>query len=160
MAATPPQSHSTRPAPDAEAGCLWSASEGQVVNAVAILLCVATFWLVVPVVYLAVRMLRTWRHQWTLTDQRLREFRGLIFRDVEELELYRVKDISIQQPPMQALFGRGRVILRTSDQSTPTVILNAIPRPLAVADVLRVCIERCRDAKGVRELDTSRSIAD
>jgi membrane protein YdbS with pleckstrin-like domain len=144
-------------APDAafvdEAGVLWSASEGQVVNAGSFVLCGLTFWLVVPLLVLLWRVLRTWRHQWVLTDQRLREFSGVLFRDVEELELYRVKDISIQQPPLQALFGRGRVTLRTSDQSTPLVVLNAIPQPLEVADLLRRCVERCRVAKGVRELD-------
>ena len=92
-------------------------------------------------------------HVYTLTDQRLRETTGLLFKHTEELELYRVKDISVEQPPRQRLVGRGRVILRTSDRSTPIVVLNAVPGALAVADLLRDRVERCRVAKGVREID-------
>jgi membrane protein YdbS with pleckstrin-like domain len=133
------------------------ASEGQVVNVRVFVVCGVTFWLIVPLLYLLWRVLKTSRHQWVLTNQRLREFRGVLFRDVEELELYRVKDISIQQPPLQAMFGLGRLTLRTSDHSTPVVVLNAIPQPLALADLLRKYVERCRQAKGMRELDAPRS---
>lgn len=136
-----------------EAGVLLACSEGQVVNTHLFLLCLLTFWLVVPVLYTLWRVIVTGRHSYVLTDQRLREYTGVLFRNVEELELYRVKDISVEQPLLHALLGRGRVILRTSDLSTPTVVLNAVPEPRHVADLVRNCVERCRVAKGVREID-------
>ncbi|MBW8833385.1 MAG: PH domain-containing protein [Burkholderiales bacterium] len=136
-----------------ERGPIWIAAEGQIVNVGTYVLCLLAFWLVVPLVYALYRFLVVNAHVYLLTDQRLRETSGLLFKSTEELELYRVKDISIEQPPRQRLVGRGRVILRTSDRSTPIVVLNAIPGPLAVADLLRDRIERCRVAKGVREID-------
>jgi membrane protein YdbS with pleckstrin-like domain len=136
-----------------ERGVLWVSSEGQVVNAHLFAVGLFAFWLVIPLLYMLWRMLVTARHRYVLTDQRLREFTGVLFQDMEELELYRVKDISVQRPPMQQLCGRGRIVLKTSDASTPTVVLNAIARPLQVADLLRGCVERCRVAKGVREID-------
>ena len=149
-----------KPSPDApaataspESGRIWQASEGQVVNLWPHLAAVLLFWLVVPLVYAAYRFLAVNAHVYWLSDQRLRETRGLLFKQTEELELYRVKDISVAQPPLQRLFGRGRVVLRTSDRSTPIVVLNAIPAPLAVADLLRDRVEACRVAKGVREID-------
>lgn len=136
-----------------ERGPIWMAGEGQIVNIGTYMLCLLTFWLVLPLVYALYRFMVVNAHVYLLTDQRLRETNGLMFKSTEELELYRVKDISVEQPAGQRLFGRGRVILRTSDRSTPIVVLNAVPGPLAVADLLRDCVERCRVAKGVREID-------
>lgn len=136
-----------------EGGPIWSATEGQVVNWIAYSLSLLTFWLVLPLVWALFCFMRTSAHRYVVTNQRLRESTGLIFRRTEELELYRVKDISVEQPPMQRLFGCGRITLRTSDRSTPIVVLNAIPSPLVVADMLRDRIERCRVSKGVREID-------
>jgi membrane protein YdbS with pleckstrin-like domain len=136
-----------------EGGPIWAASEGQVVNLAAYALCLLTFWLVLPMAYALYRYLRANAHQYVVSNQRLRETTGLFFKRTEELELYRVKDISVEQPPMQRLVGCGRITLRTSDRSTPIVVLNAIPSPLAVADMLRDRIERCRVSKGVREID-------
>ena len=48
----------------------------------------------------------------------------------------------------------GRVILRTSDRSSPVVVLNAVSQPLHVADLVRHHVERCRALKGVREIDS------
>lgn len=137
----------------AERGTLWTASEGQVVNLGTYVLCLLTCWLVLPALYALYRFLLTNAHVYQLTDQRLLETKGLLFKDTDALELYRVKDVSIQQPLLQRLLGCGRVILLTSDRSTPTIVLSAIPKPHAVAEMLRECVERCRVAKGVREID-------
>jgi membrane protein YdbS with pleckstrin-like domain len=138
---------------EAERGPIWIASEGQIVNLGALMVCALLFWLVLPLLYALYRVLSTRAHVYALTDQRLRESKGLVFKNTEELELYRVKDISVEQPPLQRLMGRGRVVLQTSDRSTPVVVLNAVPGPLAVADLLRDRVERCRVGKGVREID-------
>lgn len=164
-----------------EGGMLWTATEGQVVNIGTFLLCGLGFvamlallalvilarggadalairgmggGLSVPLLYAGICAWRTACHRYTLTDQRLQERSGLLSVTTEALELYRVKDISVQQPLLQRLFGRGRVQLATSDRSSPLLVLNAIPDPRGVADVLRACVERCRVAKGVREFDS------
>ena len=131
----------------------WRASEGQVMNLSLYVGCVLTSWLVLPLLYALYRLLLTCAHVYLLTDERLLETTGLIFKDSEALELYRVKDIRIQQPPLQRLFGRGTVVLVTSDRSTPTINLSGIQEPHAVAALLRELVERCRVAKGVREID-------
>ncbi len=136
-----------------EGAPIWEEAEGQIVNAGWIGLAIATFWLVFPLLLVGWKMWRTSRHRYRLTDQRLHETCGVLFRDVEELELYRVKDISAHEPPLQAMFGRGRVVLITSDRTTPTVVLNAISAPLQVANLIRDRVERCRVFKGVREVD-------
>jgi uncharacterized membrane protein YdbT with pleckstrin-like domain len=137
--------------PDTEP--VWYDREGHVASAGYYLFCTLFFWLVVPLFMGLTRYMRVSRHTYLLTAQRLREQSGILFRRTEELELYRVKDISIDQPFLQRLAGCGRLVLQTSDRSTPQVILEAIPDPLAVADLIRDHVERCRVAKGVREFN-------
>lgn len=163
-----------------EGAVQWTATEGQVVNTGTFLLCGlgflallalfglmtlaqgsaerlairgAGFWIMLPLLYAGLCAWRTACHRYTLTDQRLQERSGILSVTTETLELYRVKDISVQQPLLQRLFGRGCIRLVTSDRSSPRVVLNAIPDPRSVADLLRACVERCRVAKGVREID-------
>lgn len=136
-----------------EGQVLWQASEGQVVNAGWIIFTFFGFWLVFPLLITVWKMIVTRCHSYALTGQRLREQAGVFSRNVEELELYRVKDISVQQPLLQRLLGRGEVVLVTSDRTTPTILLSAIPNPIAVADLIRRSVEQCRVAKGVREID-------
>lgn len=136
-----------------ESGPLWYESEGQIANALAYLMCGLLCWFIVPLFYAFYRFLQTACHTYSLTNQRFRETSGILFRQTDELELYRVKDIRVQQPLLQRLVGCGRIVMMTSDRLTPVVVLNAIGNPLAVADLLRDCVERCRVAKGVREID-------
>lgn len=138
---------------DREAGVLWQAREGQVVNAHVYLITVLLCWLGVPIFWAIYRYLRTANHQYILTDQRLLERSGIIVKKMETLELYRVKDLAVSSTFMQTLFGRGQVILQTTDASTPTVLINAVPSPELVSQLVRNRVEACRQAKGVRAFD-------
>lgn len=136
-----------------EGQVLWSATEGQVVNAGVFLLALLCFWLVLPVAWALYRYLKTARHRYTLTDQRLLEESGLIVKRVESLELYRVKDLSVSGTLLQTLFGRGQVVLRSTDTTHPELVINAVPNAVAVAQLARDAVEACRAAKGVRAFD-------
>lgn len=137
----------------ADTGALWSANEGQITNLGYYLICLLFCWLLIPVLMMLWRYLSTTVHTYEVSSERLLERSGILVRDTEELELYRVKDIVTKEPFFQRIFGRGIVVLATSDRSTPEVVLNCIPDPRYVADLLRHQVERCRVAKGVREID-------
>lgn len=98
--------------------------------------------------WLAIRCTR-----FTLTSQRFRVERGILNKHFDDLELYRVKDITLSQPFIQRLVGLGSVTMITSDATTPTVVLPAIQSPREVSDALRHEVERVRRERGVRELD-------
>ena len=132
---------------------LWEAPEGQIANFWAYVAAGFTCWLLFPVLWAAWRYLRTSRHRYELTDQRLLEHSGIVIHCMESLELYRVIDIQTNGTLIQSLFGRGRVHLLTSDATTPRVVINAIVNPAGVANLIRDAVERCRVAKGVRSVD-------
>lgn len=132
---------------------LWRASEGQVANAHVFLMAILTFWLVLPVFYAFFRYLRTANHRYMLTDQRLLEETGIFVKNVESVELYRVKDLSVSGSLVQTLFGRGRIVVQSTDSTSPTLLINAVPDPIAVSHLVRETVERCRAVRGVRAFD-------
>ena len=136
-----------------ETQVLWSAREGQIVNAGVFAVAVLFCWLLGPVFWAIVRFLKVRNHEYVLTDQRLLERSGIIVKKMETLELYRVKDQSTSSTLLQTLVGRGQVILQTTDATTPTVLINAVPNPEHVSHIIRERVEACRLAKGVRAFD-------
>lgn len=132
---------------------MWQESEGQIANMGYYVACIVFCWLLLPLLMLAWRYMATAAHVYSMTSERIQESTGVLSRHTEVLELYRVKDLVVEQPLLQRLAGRGRVTLVTSDRSTPTVVLNCITDPRGVADMIRANVERCRVSKGVREID-------
>lgn len=85
-----------------------------------------------------------------LTTQRLKTTCGVFSTRTTELELYRVKDITLIQPFYQRLIGLGRIELTTNDASDHVIIMNAIPNMSQLSEQLRANVEACRDQKRVR----------
>lgn len=92
---------------------------------------------------------------WTLSTERLTWEKGVFSKTVQNLELYRIKDIGLRKPFVLRLLGRGYVDFVTSDQSEKKnhTSLGAISRPEDLYALLRKYVERQRKLKGVKELD-------
>ncbi len=90
---------------------------------------------------------------YTLTDQRMKIRRGVFNRVTDDIELYRVKDSHFTQPFVQRLLGIGTITLRTTDDSSPHVVLAGMNEPEPLWERIRALVEARRDAKGVREID-------
>lgn len=136
-----------------ETQVLWSATEGQVSNAGVYLFALLTFWLVLPVLYASYRFLRTARHRYSLTDQRFIEESGILVKNVESVELYRVKDISVKGTLTQSVFGRGQIVIQSTDATCPTLLVNAVASPVAISQLIRNAVEQRRSERGVRAFD-------
>ena len=130
---------------------IWEGRSSQWVNVIPFVLCI----LVIPIPWGIYRWLSVRCTSITITTQRLRLSRGILTRMYDDLEFYRVKDLTLTQPLLQRLVGLGRVTLLTSDSTHPTLELRAIRDPLAVRDILREQVEIMRRERGVRELDVA-----
>jgi membrane protein YdbS with pleckstrin-like domain len=84
-----------------------------------------------------------------LTDQRLFTRRGWLAKHVNELELYRVKDVVVDQRGLQRLLGYGTVTVLAADDSTPEVHLVGISRPTRVKEMIRTQYRAARLREGV-----------
>jgi len=109
--------------------------------------------LVVPVVMVSVRWWMNRSTTYELTSQRLKIHRGIFNRRLEEIELYRVKDYVMDRPLLLRMMGLGNLTLITSDATTQTVVLAAIPKVAWVREQLRTQVQTERDRKRVREVD-------
>lgn len=109
--------------------------------------------LVVPLAMWVIRWWLTRSTVYELTSQRLKITYGILNRRLDELELYRVKDYSMDQPLMLRMLGLGNLNLITSDATTPSLIIKAISDVEKVREMLRTAVQSERDRKRVRELD-------
>lgn len=134
---------------------IWVKTPSHLVNAPIYLLCVLLCWLIIPAIYGLYRFALLRAHQWELTSQRLICTTGLFSRHTEKLELYRVRDISVEQPFPQRFFQIGNIVLDTSDHSNPLVQMQGMAEPRALSDQIRHYVEATRVAKGVKVVDHS-----
>lgn len=113
----------------------------------------AAIGLVVPVGMAAGRWWLTRATVYELTTQRLKVTSGILTRKLDEVELFRVKDYSMEQPLLLRMLGLGNLTLITSDVTCPNVGLEAIPEVNDVREKLRNAVQAERDRKRVREMD-------
>ena len=134
---------------------VWKGGPSQIVNLPAFLASalVAMVFIVVGPQFSAWKWLVVRCHRFEISTERLRMMQGVLNRNVDELELYRVKDSRVLQPLWLRIFGLGHVVLETSDRSHPKATLNAIKGPRQVGEILRREVESLREKKRVREID-------
>jgi len=125
-------------------------------GAIALLVLSALFWwgflllLPVPVGIAAWKWLELKCRVYEVTTERIKVSRGIFSRRTDEMELYRVKDLTLIEPFFFRLFGLGSVIITTNDASTPMLTIHAVKRVKELREDLRQAVEVCRDKKRVR----------
>lgn len=108
------------------------------------------FWtIIVPIlVYLKTRFTN-----YELDAERLRVKKGILSQNIEETELYRIKDYSIFKPFFLRIFGLGNLILTTSDKNNKHVTILAVKEVEKLKDLIRDQVEKRRRATGTKEVD-------
>lgn len=106
----------------------------------------------VPVVWSSIAWFKVKSHRYLITNERFLQTTGMFSRTTHELELFRVKDITLLEPFSLRMIGCGNIIMDTTDKSTPVVALNSIRNPRPVIEILRKNIEIMRSKRGVREI--------
>ena len=154
---------------------LWKGSPSQVLNLgkylVALLLAIgiAIGGLFFPPVWAALVVPLGWalwifietrsiRHE--LTTERIRMSAGVFNQKMDDVELYRVKDTSMERPFWYRVFGLSSLIIETSDRSQPHIEIKAVHNGDELRETLRKQVEFWRDKKRVREVDFDESLAD
>jgi uncharacterized membrane protein YdbT with pleckstrin-like domain len=96
-----------------------------------------------------------WLRFWTIeiTNQRIIQETGILSKNTDEVELFRVKDIKLNQPFFLRLFGLSNIILETSDKSHPYKTIPGVRDGKNLREEIRVFVEKRREEKGVKETD-------
>lgn len=81
---------------------------------------------------------------------------GLLYSAIDEVNLYRIKDISLHQSLGDKIFGTGTITLYSNDSSAPMFVIRHVKDPYRVRDLLSTNIEHQRQLKGIRVSELQR----
>jgi len=118
---------------------------------------VALVPLALGVLLLLLLWIRVRSYSYRLTTQRLFARRGWLAKHVNELELYRVKDVVVDQGILQRLLGYGTITVLSDDVSTPQMKLVRVSRPTKVKETIRTQYRAARQREGVHPTEFMQS---
>jgi uncharacterized membrane protein YdbT with pleckstrin-like domain len=136
-----------------EEHAVWQGRPSQMVNLATFAACGLLLWLVVPIFVAAQRFLEVHFTRYVLTSERFEITTGVLSRRIDQVELYRVKDLGVEEPLALRMVGLGNLIVRSSDRSHPTLVLRGVRECRLLRDQVRGLVEKRRDEKRVHELD-------
>lgn len=67
--------------------------------------------------------------EYRLFPDRIEVESGIVSRRIENIELFRVRDVGLRQGPFGKMSNFGDVLIHSSDASTPDVLVRAIDAP-------------------------------
>lgn len=113
----------------------------------------AWFGILLVVAIVILRVFRIKSIKYELTTQRLRIISGIFARRIVEIELFRVRDLSMEQGFFQRLLGIGTIKAVSTDEDVEDIFLNGVKGVLKVKENLRKYVMQTRKATGTRDLD-------
>lgn len=75
---------------------------------------------------------------------------GLLTTKIDEILLYRIRDISVKITLGQKIFGVGTITLTSSDKTNPVLELKNIKHPRDVKEIFHEHVEAMKDKKRMR----------
>ena len=129
----------------------WGWLRGSLAGWATLLLCLVGVGLIVVVA----RWFQNLATTYELTEDRLILHKGIFNKSLDEIELYRVKDVRVEFSLIAQWAGIGTIVLESSDETTGD-------RPLIMRDIdgakprrekLRELVNAARRLRGVREFD-------
>ena len=118
---------------------------------------VALVPLALGVILLLLVWIRVKSCSYRLTNERLFIRHGWLAKHVNELELYRVKDVVVDQGILQRLLGYGTITVLADDDTTPKVDLHRISSPTKVKEMIRTQYRAARQREGVHPTEFMQS---
>ena len=114
--------------------------------------------LVLAVVTLGIWLLPRWWQRasklYRVTTRRIVVETGVLSKRLEQIDLYRIADYTVDRPFGQRVMGTGNLLLKTFDKSTPELDIHEIATDVvALYEKLRGATEAERVRRGVRMVD-------
>ena len=116
------------------------------------------YWIALSGVALLVilwRWLENMAAKYEITEERMIIRRGILAKSIDEIELYRIKDIRIEFTIINQIAGIGRITISSSDETTRDgdLVLANIERAQERRETLRRLVDAARQKRRVREID-------
>jgi uncharacterized membrane protein YdbT with pleckstrin-like domain len=99
--------------------------------------------------------LRARSTHYRVTTQRVVVDRGILSKQLDQVDLYRIQDYRVERPLSQRMMGTGNILLFSQDRSSPAVRLHGLSADVVkLYEQLRAATEDEKRRRGVRVLDT------
>lgn len=131
----------------------WGWLRGTLVGWLTLLLCLAGVGFLV----ILVQWIRNLGVTYEITEDRLILRRGIFVKSIDEIELYRVKDIRLDFTLINQWAGIGTIGIDSSDETTRegALVMPHIERAAERREELRRLVDAARQKRRVRELDVA-----
>ena len=129
-----------------------------VAGILATLMAYGTLWLglvAAAFLVLAWKWFENMAARYEITSERLIIHRGIFSKSIDEIELYRIKDVRIDFTLVNQLAGIGRICVASSDETTRSgdLVMRDIERAQERRETLRRLVDTARQQRRVREID-------
>jgi len=91
--------------------------------------------------------------RYRLSEDRLFLEKGFFNISVDEVLLYRVRDLELNMKLTQRVFGVGTVCVHSSDQSIPHLDLTNVKNPREVKELIHQSVEAAKDKRRMRTME-------
>ena len=110
---------------------------------------------VVSLVIIGVKWFQNLASTYEVTQERLVIRRGIIFKSIDEVELYRIKDVRIDYTLLNQMANVGTLTITSSDETTRDgpLMLSLIRNARHRREALRHLVDQARQRRRVREVD-------
>ena len=114
--------------------------------------------LLLVIVTLGLWLIPRWWHRgsklYRVTTRRIVVETGVLSKRLEQIDLYRIADYTVDRPFLQRVLGTGNLLLKTFDKSTPELQVREIKTDVvALYEKLRAATEAEKAKRGVRMID-------
>lgn len=116
------------------------------------------YWLALSLVAVGLfawRWLENMASKYDLTEERLIIRKGLIAKSLDEIELYRIKDVRINFTLINQIAGIGMISISSSDETTRDgdLVIRDVERARPRREEIRRLVDIARQKRRVREVD-------
>ena len=104
--------------------------------------------------WLLVRWFQTLGRTYRITTRRIVVETGVLSKKLEQIDLYRVADYTVDRPFGQRIMGTGNLLLKTFDKTTPELNVIGIKTDVVkLYESVRAATEADKARRGVRMVD-------
>lgn len=91
-------------------------------------------------------------NKYKVSLRRVETEKGVLSKQVDSLELWRVLDVEYSQSLVDRMFDNGRIKLISTDQTSPNLVLHGLPGHRALFEQLREAVQNARHTNRPMEL--------
>ena len=91
--------------------------------------------------------------RYRLSEDRIFVEKGFLSIHVEEVLLYRVRDMELRLPLTQRIFGVGTICVHSSDKTAPDLLIRCVKQPREVKELIFRQVEQCKEQRRMRTME-------